>query len=207
MTLGPGYGETPLGFDELDALLPSVRNMLGEPVTKAAVYEIEQAYEEEVRAALAPAAGNGDLPVEELLTTATLRDLHARLYENVWTWAGALRTREVSIGVAPEQVAIELHASLGNLAWRWQHTPWTARELAMAVHAEAVRIHPFVDGNGRSTRLLADLVLLAARDDDDLPAVFDWAVDKVAYIQALRQYDQTRDSTELAALVGLTLID
>jgi len=77
----------------------------------------------------------------------------------------------------------------------------------VAVHAEAGRIHSFVDGNGRSTRLLADLVLLAARGDDDLPAVFDWAVDKVAYIQALRRYDQTRDPTELAALVGLILID
>lgn len=135
MTLEPGYGETPLDFEELDALLPSVRETFGEPVTKAAVYEIEQAYEEAVRAALAPAAGNGYLPLGDLLTTASLRDLHARLYENIWTWAGALRTREVSIGVAPEQVAIELHASLGNIAWRWEHTPWTAREMAMAVHA------------------------------------------------------------------------
>ncbi|MFF5083844.1 Fic family protein [Actinoplanes sp. NPDC000266] len=38
----------------------------------------------------------------------------------------------------------------------------TPRELGIAAHAEIVRIRPFADGNGRSTRLLADLVFIAA---------------------------------------------
>ncbi|MBL7325420.1 Fic family protein, partial [Escherichia coli] len=45
------------------------------------------------------------------------------------------------------------------MAYRWVHTDdWTGRQLGIVVHADLVRIHPFTDGNGRTTRLLADLV-------------------------------------------------
>ncbi len=205
--LDPDYGSTPLDFEELDALLPEAAEAIGDPVSKAAVYEFEQAYEDEVREVFVLRAAAGELPLGELLADWTLRDLHARLYENVWTWAGSYRRREVSIGIDPALIAVELRATLENLHYRWEHTDdWTAAELAMATHAEAVRIHPFVDGNGRSTRLLADLVLLTATPDDEPAAVFDWDLDKNLYIPALRRFDQTRDPTELAAMVELLLV-
>lgn len=68
------------------------------------------------------------------------------------------------------------------------------------MHAETVRIHPFIDGNGRTTRLLADLVFLAAQDDESLES-YDWAVDKDRYIALLREYDQTRDPRPLATFI------
>lgn len=43
MSLTSGYGETPVSADEADALLPDIRELLGEPVSKAAVYDLEQA--------------------------------------------------------------------------------------------------------------------------------------------------------------------
>lgn len=43
MAFSPGYGETPVDGDELDALLPAVRAALGDELTKAAVYDLEQA--------------------------------------------------------------------------------------------------------------------------------------------------------------------
>lgn len=86
---------------------------------------------------------------------------------------------------------------------RWtrkKHTDdWTARELGIAVHAESVRIHGFVDGNGRTTRLLADLVFLAAQDSEAIAETYDWEIDKRQYIALLRQYDLTRDTKPLAA--------
>jgi fido (protein-threonine AMPylation protein) len=67
--------------------------------------------------------------------------------------------------VAPERVAVELRTSMDTIRYRWEHTSdWTARELVIIVHAEVVRIHPIVEGNGRSTRLLADLVFMAAQE-------------------------------------------
>ncbi|GAB3052512.1 hypothetical protein GCM10027053_10620 [Intrasporangium mesophilum] len=47
MTLSPRYGETPVPGDELDALLPKVRMLLGDPVSRAAVYDLEQAFQQE----------------------------------------------------------------------------------------------------------------------------------------------------------------
>lgn len=62
-------------------------------------------------------------------------------------------------GVAPEQIAVDLRNALDSIQYRWNTTQdWTPRELGIAAHAELVRIHPFTDGNGRTTRLLADLV-------------------------------------------------
>jgi len=97
---------------------------------------------------------------------------------------------------------MDLRCSVDGILYRWQHTSdWTAHQLGVALHAETVRIHPFADGNGRSTRLLADLTLLAAQGADEPPATYDWDVDKRQYIEALRRYDQHRDPTELAAIV------
>ena len=96
---------------------------------------------------------------------------------------------------------MELRSSLENARYRWEHTAdWTARELGIAMHAETVRIHPFIDGNGRTTRLLADLTFLAAQGDESLES-YDWAVDKDRYIALLRDYDRTRDPRPLAAFI------
>jgi len=206
--LAPDYGGTPLDFEELDALLPEVAEAIGDPPTRALVYELEQAYEDAVREALVVRAAASEFPLAELLTDWALRDLHARLYESIWTWAGVYRQRELSIGIDPVMIAVELRSTLENLRYRWEHTPdWTARQLALATHAEAVRTHPFVDGNGRSTRLLTDLVLLAATPDDEHAVVFDGDLDKALYIPALRRFDQTRDPGELATLIDVVAIE
>jgi hypothetical protein len=62
MALTPGYGETLLPDDELAALLPDVVQILGEPVTRAAVYDLEQGIQDQV--------------AEELLTVALEGSLH-----------------------------------------------------------------------------------------------------------------------------------
>lgn len=123
------------------------------------------------------------------------------MYGDIWTWAGRFRTEDTNIGVPSEAIAVELRTAIETVRYRWEHThDWGARELGMAVHAETVRIHPFVDGNGRATRRLADLVFAAAQDDDQW-LEYDWDVDKAAYVHMLRRFDATRDSSELAEFV------
>jgi hypothetical protein len=68
MSLTPGYGETLLPDDELAALLPYVVQILGEPVTRAAVYDLEQGIQEHVAEELLSAALEGSLQPRELLT-------------------------------------------------------------------------------------------------------------------------------------------
>ena len=161
MSLTPGYGETPVPDDELDVLLSSARELLGEPVTKSAVYDLEQALQNEVAERALTWILGGTLTVTDLLSDSFLRDLHSQLYGDIWAWAGVYRKRELNIGVPPEHVAVELRGSFETIHYRWEHTTdWTPRQIG-AVHAEVGRIHPFADGNGRSSRLLADLVFVA----------------------------------------------
>lgn len=202
MALAPGYGETPVPDEDLDALLPDVLEVLGEPISKAAVYDLEQAVYRQVGEELLTAVIDGAVPLKELLADHFSRQLHRRLYGDIWTWGGVFRKREMNIGVAPEQIAVELRGSLETIQYRWGHTEdWTARELGIVAHAETVRIHPFADGNGRATRLLADLVFVAAQEDETLE-LYDWDLDKRRYIDLLRQFDEHRDPRELAAFVG-----
>lgn len=204
--LDPGYGETPLPFDELDALLRAARDVLPDPPTKADVYDLEQSFELVAREQLIHAVLNETLTIDELLTAHFVQQLHGRLYGELWTWAGTWRRVGLNIGVEPRQILMELHGGLDSVKYHAQD--WSAHRLGIAVHAEVVRIHPFVDGNGRSTRLLGDLVFLAAQAADEPVAVYDWDLgDKRTYIDALRRYDGHRDPTELAALIGAQQID
>lgn len=202
MTLTPGYGETPVPAEELDALADVARETLGNPVTKFEVYDFEQAIAADVFIELLEDVLEGSLTADELMSDIFLRELHRRLYADVWTWAGKFRKRELNIGVAPEQIAVELRSSIDNILYRWQHTSdWTPRELGVALHAETVRIHPFIDGNGRVTRLFADLVFVAVQDAES-PQVYDWQVEnKVQYIELLQQYDRHRDPSDLCKYI------
>jgi len=183
------------------------RALLGEDPSRADIYDAEQAISDEVSLALATDVLEGRLDLPEILSDAFLRELHRRLYADIWTWAGRYRLTEKSVGIDPVQIPVELRQSLENIAYRWDHTnDWTARQLGIAVHADAVRIHPFVDGNGRSTRLFADLVYLAAQDQPEPVLVYDWDVPKRPYIDLLREYDLTRDPTDLAAFIPVTAV-
>lgn len=206
MPLGPGYGETPLPHDELAALNPGIVEILDTPITRVAVYDLEQGVQDQVSEELLTAAIDGSLLLDELLSDYFVRDLHTRLYGDIWVWAGRLRQHEVNIGVAPELIAVELRNCLDDIRYRWDSTDdWTPRILGIAAHAETVRIHPFIDGNGRTTRLLADLVYIAAQERAEWQ--YDWNVDKTVYIELLRGFDVHRNAGELAAFIGVQSIE
>lgn len=72
----------------------------------------------------------------------------------------------------------------------------------MRAHHELVKIHPFVDGNGRTTRLFADLLLASLNDP---PQVFNWQ-DTPEYVPLLRVADITLDYAALVDHVGTRAI-
>ena len=200
MSLEPGYGETPLDFEEIEALLPEIRAEI-DASNKAEIYDLEQ----EVQSAVAEDFTNrvlgGELRLDDLLTDLFLRQLHARLYGQIWTWGGQYRSAELNIGVAPELVAVEIRSAMDNILFRYNETSdFDAKALGVVTHAEIVRVHPFADGNGRCSRLFADLVYLAAQDGTQIQ-VFDWNLDKNRYIELLREYDAHRDPHDLARFI------
>lgn len=208
MALEPDYGETLVSEEEAEALTDAAREILGDPIRKADLYDLEQQIQDEVADEWWATLLNGDVPVRDLLDDHFVRELHRRLYAPVWRWGGRQRSLETNIGIAPEHIAVEMRMALDDLAYQWDHqTGVDARMLGIAVHAGLVHIHPFVDGNGRVTRLLADLVFLAAQTGMEPLLGYDWEIDRQTYIQLLREYDRTRDPTALAGFVPVVSLE
>lgn len=202
MAFEPDYGETLVSHEEVEALTPAARKILGEPIRKADLYDLEQQIQAEVADEWWVTLLNWDVPVRDLLADHFVRDLHRRLYAPVWEWGGRQRSLETNIGIAPEHIAVEMRNALDNLSFQWDHqTGVDARTLGIAAHAALVHVHPFVDGNGRVTRLLADLVFLAAQTGLEPLLAYDWDVDRRTYIRLLGEYDLNRDPTSLADFV------
>jgi fido (protein-threonine AMPylation protein) len=77
----------------------------------------------------------------------------------------------------------------------------TPEFVAMSAHHHLVKIHPFVDGNGRVTRLYADALLLSLTGD----RIFDWTDDPM-YFDALRRADSSMDPSELLSLIPVKIL-
>lgn len=202
MGLDPGYGETPLDGDEMSALEPALLEHFDRIPDKLTIHSLEQQTLAVTRARVLEDIDNSELHLDEILTTSFLVELHRWLFDGIWTWSGAFRRTGLNIGVDPQFVSTELHASFGNLGYQAEASLLTARQLGIATHAELVRIHPFTDGNGRVTRLMADLVFAASQG---LPHTYeyDWNLDKSVYIDLLRTYDLNRDPTPLSSFIGV----
>ncbi|MEQ9207773.1 MAG: mobile mystery protein B [Phycisphaerales bacterium] len=91
---------------------------------------------------------------------AWIRKLHEEMFGDVWAWAGAWRTSQVNIPTASDPVLIEvdLQNMLDNLH-SWSSFDWPLIEQAAHLHHRAVCVHPYPNGNGRWSRMLANIWL------------------------------------------------
>jgi len=81
------------------------------------------------------------------------------MFGDVWEWAGKLRQVELSIGVKAYLVSTEIKKLIDNLAYWEQNKSFDVVEIAARLHHRAVQIHPFLNGNGRWSRMLANIYL------------------------------------------------
>lgn len=143
--------------------------------------------------------------LEVLLDDMTLRAIHKEMFGDVWAWAGSYRRRMTNIGVMPEQVPMRTRElCLNTLAMAEfcdRNNTQSCDELACRFHWELVRIHPFLNGNGRHARMVADLFAMAL----GRPA-FTWGSNNAAsvntaratYLAAIQKANETRgDVTDL----------
>ena len=107
--------------------------------------------------------------VERVLKYSFLFALHRRMFEDVWRWAGTQRQRVTNIGVEPSQIVTLTKQALDDGVWWHEHSTFDVDERAARIHHRLVAVHPFPNGNGRCTRLLADLYLTATSDP-----IFTW---------------------------------
>jgi fido (protein-threonine AMPylation protein) len=122
------------------------------------------------------------------------------VFERIWDWAGSIRTRGLNLGSDPAAIRMDLRAAEDDLVHLAGSC--TPRELAMIAHWRFVRVHPFVDGNGRVTRLYADALLFALTGDQ----LFDWVAGD-AYYRALRSADRSLSVAVLLDLVPPLMLE
>lgn len=89
-----------------------------------------------------------------------VRDLHRRMLSDVWRWAGKFRTSERNIGVPHYEIPLALRQLLADAAAWIEHEAYAPDEIAVRFHHRLVQIHPFPNGNGRHSRLMADLLVM-----------------------------------------------
>jgi len=87
-----------------------------------------------------------------------VRELHARMFDQTWKWAGTYRKTDKNLGIPKGQIRERLAQLLGDAAYWLQHKTYDVDECAVRFHHELVVIHPFPNGNGRHARLIADVV-------------------------------------------------
>ncbi|MCC6691278.1 MAG: Fic family protein [Bacteroidia bacterium] len=99
-------------------------------------------------------------------STQLLLEIHRVMFNELYDWAGKWRTNQVTVGQLtppePNHVLHLMYQFIDNLNYKVSHST-TSQEhietLAFA-HYEFVRIHPFNNGNGRTGRILMNLVAL-----------------------------------------------
>jgi Fic-DOC domain mobile mystery protein B len=87
-----------------------------------------------------------------------VRDLHLRMFDQTWRWAGVYRTTEKNIGVPHHEIRERLGALIGDARYWVEHGTHPPDELAVRFHHRLVLIHPFANVNGRHARLIADVL-------------------------------------------------
>lgn len=94
-------------------------------------------------------------PLDEIY----LRELHRKMFEETWKWAGKYRTRDVNFGCRFTEILQRIPPLLGNVRYWIKNGTFEMDEIAVRFHYQLVsEIHAFPNRNGRHARMLADVL-------------------------------------------------
>ncbi len=142
-------GQTPLDEEEKEGLLiPTI-------TTRGELDEFEQLGVEKANEWLLGRKLNQD----RILSEEFVKDLHKRMFSDIWNWAGEFRRSEKNIGVDPVTIPIELRNLLNDCKYWIDNKVFDEDETAIRLSHRMVWIHPFANGNGRHSRLMADVLV------------------------------------------------
>ena len=94
------------------------------------------------------------------LEERTIRELHRRMFDRTWGWAGTYRRSDKNIGVEWSSIPEEVRKLMDDGAYWIDEQVFDIDEVAIRLHHRLVCIHPFPDGNGRHARWWCDMILV-----------------------------------------------
>ena len=122
---------------------------------------------------------SGDINKIEIGSTQGLQQIHIYLFEGLYDFAGRIRTQNISKGGFRFANALYLVEALAKI----EQMPQSTFEEIIAKYIEMNIAHPFMEGNGRTTRIWLDMIL-----KKEIQKVVNWQyVDKALYMQAMER--------------------
>ena len=140
---------------------------------------------------------SGLINAVEVGTVRGLQQIHAYIFDSLYDFAGQIRTKNISKGGFAFANARFLSDNLKKI----EQMPESTLEEIVSKYVEMNIAHPFMEGNGRSTRIWIDLIL-----KKNLSLCVDWSrIDKKAYLQAMEQSPVTE--APILSLISGALTD
>ena len=134
---------------------------------------------------------SGDIEKFEVGTTKGLCQIHEYIFRGLYEFAGKIREKNISKGNFRFANCLYLREALAAI----EKMPQQTFEEIIAKYVEMNVAHPFMEGNGRSTRIWLDLIL-----KKELGQVVNWQnVPKDKYLQAMER--SPINDLELRALI------
>lgn len=170
---------TPLDAEEMQQLIPSYITLRR---------ELNEAEQVNIAHASKWLWSRRSDPLDEVF----LRELHRRMFGQVWRWAGHYRKTARNIGVDANRVRMDTAQALDDARFWVANATYAPDEIAVRFSHRLVAIHPFPNGNGRLSRMAGDLLAVQLGRPQ-----FSWGshsltdanVTRAAYIAALRAAD------------------
>lgn len=145
-------GSTPIDPDEVDDLIPQHIETNSE-LNQWEALNIANAH-----------AWLGGQRLTDPLSVDWLAELHRRMFDATWKWAGILRRSDKNVSPFNwTQVPVLMRELVENTRAQYEasdHGPEVIDEIAIRFHHRLVLIHPWPNGNGRHARLATDALLV-----------------------------------------------
>jgi Fic-DOC domain mobile mystery protein B len=142
-------GQTPLDEDEKEGLLIKTISTRGE------LDEFEQA---NIQEAIEWTMKN-KFTGREIISYDFILLVHKKMFDEVWEWAGTKRKTNKNIGVDKFQISTELKILFEDCTYWIDNKTFNPDEIAIRFSHRLVKIHIFPNGNGRHSRLMADIMI------------------------------------------------
>lgn len=142
-------GQTPINPSEMEGL------KIGSITLQSELNEWEQLNIE--RAVLW--LSSKQFPEDTILSEKFIKDLHKKMFGDVWNWAGTFRKSDKNIGVSWYEIPSYIKPLLDDVRFWIKNGTYPPDEIALRFKHRIVSIHCFPNGNGRHARLFADTLI------------------------------------------------
>lgn len=142
-------GQTPLNENEIDGLLID---------TITTQQELDEHEQLNIEKAIQWIISN-NFRAEKILTENFIKKVHKKMFENVWRWAGEFRKSEKNLGVEWIKIGIELKYLIDDTKYWIENKTYSPDQIAIRFKHRIVQIHCFSNGNGRHSRIMADIII------------------------------------------------